>query len=355
MANSATIDLKVNKSELSSGLADSKSIMGGWATAAKGVFLGAAAAVATFTIAVVGVGLALRSTIEDFNVQAAAETKLESVLRATGEAAGFTSAQLQAIAADLQSVTRFGDETIINAQALLATFKEVKGDQFRDATMAALDMSTVLGGDLNGTILQLGKALNDPIRGISALSRSGVSFTEEQKGLIRVLQESGDVMGAQQIILDELASEFGGAAVDATAGFAGQQEQLKNTMGDLREEIGEATVNLLTKFLPAAQTGIDILTVLKDVVVGTLDSFGDMAEGSTIVEDAMQGVLDFTIAFAAGWETLWLEWENVTATIVASLASATDVIDHVRTQLPYALVAGGVALVGFAVVGAFLG
>jgi len=34
-------------------------------------------------------------------------------------------------------------------------------------------------------------------------------------------------------------------------------------------------------------------------------------------------------------------------TVVASMASATDHIDHVRTQLPYALTAGGLAVVGF--------
>ncbi len=41
-------------------------------------------------------------------------------------------------------------------------------------------------------------------------------------------------------------------------------------------------------------------------------------------------------------------------TIVASLASATDVIDHVRTQLPYALTAAAVATVAFAMVGALI-
>lgn len=38
-------------------------------------------------------------------------------------------------------------------------------------------------------------------------------------------------------------------------------------------------------------------------------------------------------------------------TIISSMAAATDHIDHVRTQLPYALLAGGIATVGFALVG----
>jgi Na+/H+ antiporter NhaC len=36
------------------------------------------------------------------------------------------------------------------------------------------------------------------------------------------------------------------------------------------------------------------------------------------------------------------------------MAAATDHVDHVRTQLPYALIAAGVAAVGFAIVGAML-
>ena len=40
-------------------------------------------------------------------------------------------------------------------------------------------------------------------------------------------------------------------------------------------------------------------------------------------------------------------------TIISSMASATDHIDHVRTQLPYALIAGGIALVLYLIVGVF--
>ena len=38
-------------------------------------------------------------------------------------------------------------------------------------------------------------------------------------------------------------------------------------------------------------------------------------------------------------------------TIISSMAAATDHIDHVRTQLPYALTSGAIALVGFALLG----
>jgi Na+/H+ antiporter NhaC len=41
-------------------------------------------------------------------------------------------------------------------------------------------------------------------------------------------------------------------------------------------------------------------------------------------------------------------------TVVASMASATDHIDHVRTQLPYALISGGIAAFGFLLISAFM-
>lgn len=41
-------------------------------------------------------------------------------------------------------------------------------------------------------------------------------------------------------------------------------------------------------------------------------------------------------------------------TIISSLASASDHIEHVRTQMPYAFIAGGIALVGFAITGAVI-
>jgi Na+/H+ antiporter NhaC len=41
-------------------------------------------------------------------------------------------------------------------------------------------------------------------------------------------------------------------------------------------------------------------------------------------------------------------------TIVASMAAATDHIDHVRTQLPYALLAGAISTLGFVLMGLFM-
>lgn len=182
-------------------------------------------------------GAAAAATIKLHITQAAAEKKLEAVLRATGNAAGFTAKQLKEQAKALQELTAVGDEAIINAQAVMATFVQIRGDVFEDAISAALDMSAVLKQDLQGSVVQLGKALNDPITGLTALRRVGISFTDAQKKQIEELVKAGRLYEAQRIILDELKNEFGGTAQameEATGGLGA----LKQAVGDVAEKIG---------------------------------------------------------------------------------------------------------------------
>jgi hypothetical protein len=129
----------------------------------------------------------------------------------------------------------FDDEAIGSAQAMLLTFKQIQGVQFDKATEAVLDLSTAMGTDLNSAALQLGKALNDPIGGISALSRAGVQFSNDQKKVIKALVETGDVAGAQQVILRELEGQMGSAAEAARNTFGGALQGLSNAFDNLLE------------------------------------------------------------------------------------------------------------------------
>ena len=171
-------------------------------------------------------------------IQEGAERQLEQTIRSTGGAAGFTATELKQMASGLQEVTRFGDEATIEGQSLLLTFTNIGRDVFPRATETMLDMSQALGQDMKSSAIQLGKALNDPITGVTALQRVGVSFTDSQKEQIKTLTESGQVMEAQNLILDELSRQFGGQARAAAETYTGEIEQLSNTYGDLREQLG---------------------------------------------------------------------------------------------------------------------
>ncbi|MDM8006099.1 MAG: phage tail length tape measure family protein [Phycisphaerae bacterium] len=194
-----------------------------------------------------GLKAAVSHATELWEEQAKAEGKLAGVLKATGGAAGFTAGQLKQMASNLQEVTTYGDEAILNAQAILATFTQIKGDTFKQATEAILDMSAVLDQDLKGSAIQLGKALNDPIKGVTALRKVGVSFTTQQMETIKALTQSGQLEQAQAVILTELQHEFGGVA-KGMAATSGAGAQLKNAIGDVWEAFGKSLSPAIREF-----------------------------------------------------------------------------------------------------------
>lgn len=209
----------------------------GTVKANKAAILGAAGVVAAGGAALVKFG---KESVEAANIQENAEKQLAQTLESTGHAAGLTAQELKNMAGALQSVTTFGDEAIIGAQSLLLTFTNIGGQVMPDATETVLNMSQALGQDLKSSAVQLGKALNDPILGVSALSRVGVSFTQEQKNTIKTMVEMNDVAGAQGIILAELNKEFGGQAQAAAETYAGKMQQVTNEFGDFQEVVGRS-------------------------------------------------------------------------------------------------------------------
>lgn len=185
------------------------------------------------------------TAVQAFRVQAKAIAQVEAGLRSTGGQVGYTSKQLQDMASSLQGKTLFGDEDILqNATAQLLTFTNISGEQFARTQQAALDLATRLDGDLKGASIQLGKALNDPVANLSALSRSGIQFSDEQKEVIKSLAESGRLAEAQTLILDELNKQYGGSA-EAAAKADGGLTQLANAFGDLQEQFGAILADVL--------------------------------------------------------------------------------------------------------------
>jgi hypothetical protein len=212
---------------------------------------------------------AIKESIKQFTAQEDAEAKLNAVLKSTGGAAGFTAKELTDMASQLQEVTTFGDETTISAQTLMLTFTNIGKKVFPDAIEAAMDMSTVLGQDLQQSTMQLGIALNNPIEGMTRLRRVGVAFTGEQVNMVTQLQRSGDIMGAQKIILKELNTEFGGAARAAGQTLGGQLKMLQNRIGEVFEGIGKdlapALKILINQFMRSSATGDVFSGIIKKI------------------------------------------------------------------------------------------
>jgi len=209
---------------------------------------GKTALIALGTTAVAGAA-ALAKGLYDC-VQAGAEVQkgqeqLKAVIKSTGGVAGWTADQANKLAGELMRVTGMDDDLIVATQSLLLTFTNISGKIMPDVTRATLDMATALGTDTKSAAIMLGKALNDPVRGLTALRRVGVSFTEEQMNQIKVLARNGKLMEAQKMILAELTKEFGGSAAAAGATFAGRMAYVRETISNVKESIGMALLPVL--------------------------------------------------------------------------------------------------------------
>lgn len=248
------------------------------------------AVVAAGALAAVGIGALAVNAFQAAEESAKIARETERVIKTTGGAANVTAQQVGDLAGNISDLTGADDELIQSSANLLLTFTNIKNvagegnDIFSQATALSLDMATALGTDASGAAIQLGKALNDPIKGITALSKSGVSFTEEQKEQIRVLQESGDTLGAQKIILGELSKEFAGAAAAASTPL----DHLKVQFGNLQEALGAKLIPIVD----AAATWIgERLPVAVDAITGKAQELADGFNQNIL--PALQSVADF--------------------------------------------------------------
>jgi hypothetical protein len=161
-------------------------------------------------------------------------------------------ARMQAFAESTMKATAVDDEIIKSTQAKLLTFKElastadVAGGAMDRATLAAIDLAAAGFGSAETNAAQLGKALQDPIKGLTALTRSGVTFTETEREKIKAMVESGNILGAQNEILSAIEQQVGGTAEATATGSA----KMTVAFGEMQESIGAALLPLFEKLVP---------------------------------------------------------------------------------------------------------
>jgi hypothetical protein len=309
-----------------------------------------------------------------------------AVLKSTGGAANVSAGGVSKLADALSLKSGVDDEVIQSGENVLLTFTRVRNevgkgnDIFNRASGAALDMSVALGQDLQSSTIQVGKALNDPIKGLTALRRVGVAFTAQQEEQIKTLVESGDTLGAQKIILRELNTEFGGsAAAQATA-----TSKLKVAFGNIAEQIGGVLLPYVNQFsdwmlregIPLIQTKLvpqiaklahwistelapairdewlpaakQIGTVIKTTVLPVLERLGDgFLDSSGALQTAVVGM-------GAGVKLFGVQTAAAVAKVVARWAwMGVQVLLHAaKVALGWLIAMGPIGLVIAAVAGA---
>jgi len=177
------------------------------------------------------------------------EAQTNQVLKSTKDVSGETTQSLNDMADAFSQTTDFSHDTVQSGENLLLTFTNIGKGVFPQATQSILDVSQAMGQDLKSSAIQVGKALGDPLTGMTALQRIGVTFSASEKEQIKTMMAHNNIIGAQKVILHELGTEFGGSAQAAAKTFGGQIGILKNTFEDLKIKIGTAVMPILTQLM----------------------------------------------------------------------------------------------------------
>ncbi len=236
-----------------------------------------------------------------------AQRLLASQLAATGNAAGISAENLSSISEELQNLSNIDDDAIIqNLTVPLTTFRKLSGEVFERTQKAVLDMNAVLGDPNNPSSLrsmsvQVGKALNDPLIGLTALRRVGVSFSASQIEIIKNMVETNRLTEAQTMILDELESEFGGAA----ASTVNSSIQMKNAWGNYLEALGKKTLPYLD--------GVNMAFAnFFTVMAGNMNAYVENQEDMMVIN--FRSMNDFATGLALNTDTVVkLVWGLVSA------------------------------------------
>ena len=241
------------------------------------------------------------------------------------------------------------DADIIKAtQAKLLTFKnlaltadEVGGAMDR-ATLAAIDLAAAGFGEAEQNAVQLGKALQDPVKGITALARSGVTFTEQEKEKIKTLVETGKVLEAQNLILSAIETQVGGTAEATATGSAKMSLAflaMQDALGEALMPVFEALVPLVTDFFGWVGDNIGVMTALAAVfatlavailAVNFALNANPIVKWITFIGLAVAAVVlfvDWLVKLYGGWEKLFRDISNGFVNFVLLIGKGLDQID----------------------------
>lgn len=258
--------LDLDKRGLDTGLKSASQGLKGFGSSIGGAMAmlgGIGAAVGAFSVVTSAVGDMIGAAREAIAVG----KELDAVILSTGGVAGVTADMARKYAEDLSMVTNFQDDAILSGEAMLLTFTKIGKDIFPLATETMLNMAQKFGS-IDAAAISLGKALNDPIKGVTALGRQGIQFSALQKQQIKDFMAVNDLAGAQGIILGELGTQFGGLAKAAADPFI----QVQNAIGEIQEMLGMGLMPMLLEVANA------VLPALREAAAGAGPALGELGK-----------------------------------------------------------------------------
>lgn len=302
-------------------------------------FSGLSAGMAVTAAAGFGLFKVFKTGFDETKDASAGQAQLTAGIKSTGNAANVSVDQLEKLATTIQGYSGQTDDSIVASEQLLLTFTNIKNevgagnDVFNQAVTATADLAAKMGGDASTNAIRLGKALNDPVKGLTALTKVGVSFSEEQKKQVQAFVDSGNIMGAQKIILGELTKEFGGAAKAAGESLPGSLARAQRSFEDMSQSIVQGAAPALA-------------SIAGGVVAGITGFQGFNRELEGIPGKAVAVGTGLTVAIVAGSKAKSVFEDAAKALGLMSKSSELSALELLSVVGPAALVVGGITGLG---------
>lgn len=309
------------------------------------------------TLPMVGFGYVAYRELSE-SQRALAQT--QAVVESMGIAAQVSVRDVQDLTTELRDLSGMDDEGIQQMLNTLLTFRNVV-PIFDEAGQAALDLAAFFDGDLTQAATSVGRALNNPLRGMSALSRKGVEFDESQRQAIESMMAFGNVAGAQQVILRELTAEYGGQAEALGGTIQGRLNRVRQQFEDMAatvledllpvledlagvvESVSEAYARLTPKqqkWVAALALGALVLGPVLSILGGLVTAASAVAGAFAAIGAALgvtAGAVALTVglvaAAVAGLVYLAMHWQEVREAAAVYVRFITDKMPFLKTDV----------------------
>lgn len=191
----------------------------------------------------------LSACVQEYAEAEKVAKRVEAVWANVGDATGMTTKQLNDYSEALEKNTYFTSESIKEAGLLLAATESLNEEGFKRTLDLSVDLAAAMGTDVTSAAQTLAKAIQEPESALSRLKTIGVSFTEEEKEQIKALTEANKTYEAQNLILDKVEGKYKDVAKAINDTPVGTLDNIKDTLGDIRENIGGALLDVISPAL----------------------------------------------------------------------------------------------------------
>lgn len=248
--------------------------------------------------------------------QASLNRVTQNVIRTTGDVSNVTFKHVQDLAGALAKQAGVTKEVVQGGENLLLTFGKVRNqlgkgnDIFDRATSDALDLSKALGVSMPAASTKVGKALNDPVHGLTALSKAGITFTDQQKAQIKTMVSSGNILGAQKVILAELEKRYKGTAAAAATPadrMHAAWHELLVTLGDKITPVLDRLSKLFAdKVLPAIESILNGTSSWNKAISNTVTQIKAVVSSSAPLQILIYGIVAAMTLYIATSTGVWV-------------------------------------------------